>query len=191
MPTATPRPGAPIHIDVEDGDQVTLRVRDEGPGISDEVAGRLFRDRVTAGRGLGLGLYLVHASMQAMGGSVQLEQRRPDCRPSRCDGRRRRPVSPRPGAAPAAPGPVAGYPLEPSNEELAAIAGLPARGDRALRHEHPRRRAAPRACARRGGSWDPAAVVEYGDLGYRRLRAAIGAHAGRCATARHPGLRRR
>ena len=26
--------------------------------------------------------------------------------------------------------------------------------------------------------WDPAAVVEYGDLGYRRLRAAIGEHAG-------------
>jgi signal transduction histidine kinase len=70
-------PGAPIHIDVEDGDPVTLRVRDEGPGISDEVASRLFRDRVAAGRGLGLGLYLVHASMQAMGGSVQLEQRRP------------------------------------------------------------------------------------------------------------------
>ena len=27
-------------------------------------------------------------------------------------------------------------------------------------------------------SWDPGAVVEYGDLGYRRLRAAIGVHAG-------------
>ena len=70
-------PGAPIHIEVEDGEMVTLRVRDEGPGVSDEVASRLFRDRVTAGRGLGLGLYLVHASMQAMGGSVQLEERRP------------------------------------------------------------------------------------------------------------------
>ena len=70
-------PGAPIHIEVEDGETVTLRVRDEGPGVSDEVASRLFRDRVAAGRGLGLGLYLVHASMQAMGGSVQLEQRRP------------------------------------------------------------------------------------------------------------------
>jgi signal transduction histidine kinase len=70
-------PGAPIHVEVEDGDPVTLRVRDEGPGIPDEMAGRLFRDRVAAGRGLGLGLYLVHASMQAMGGSVQLEQRRP------------------------------------------------------------------------------------------------------------------
>ena len=70
-------PGAPIHVEVEDGETVTLRVRDEGPGISDEVAARLFRDRVAAGRGLGLGLFLVHASMRAMGGSVQLEQRRP------------------------------------------------------------------------------------------------------------------
>jgi signal transduction histidine kinase len=70
-------PGAPIHVEVEDGETVTLRVRDEGPGIPDEVAKRLFRDRVAAGRGLGLGLFLVHASMQAMGGSVNLEQRRP------------------------------------------------------------------------------------------------------------------
>lgn len=70
-------PGAPIHVEVQDGDLVTLRVRDEGPGIPDEVASRLFIDRVAAGRGLGLGLYLVHAGMEAMGGSVQLEQRRP------------------------------------------------------------------------------------------------------------------
>ncbi|HEX7197050.1 MAG TPA: two-component sensor histidine kinase, partial [Candidatus Limnocylindria bacterium] len=46
-------------------------------GIGDEVAQRLFRERLTAGRGLGLGLYLVHATMTAMGGSVQLEQRSP------------------------------------------------------------------------------------------------------------------
>ena len=52
-------------------------MRDEGPGIADEVAERVFRDRVTVGRGLGLGLYLVHATMTAMGGSVVLEQRRP------------------------------------------------------------------------------------------------------------------
>lgn len=70
-------PGAPIHVEVEAGDTVTLRVRDEGPGIPDDVAARLFRDRVAAGRGLGLGLYLVAASMEAMGGSVELEQRRP------------------------------------------------------------------------------------------------------------------
>lgn len=69
--------GAPIHVEVSDEDPVVLRVRDEGPGIPDEVADRLFRDRVTAGRGLGLGLYLVSATMAAMGGSVALEQRRP------------------------------------------------------------------------------------------------------------------
>jgi len=69
--------GAPVHVEVEEGSIVTLRVRDEGPGIPDEVATRLFHDRVTAGRGLGLGLFLVHASMEAMGGSVSLEQRRP------------------------------------------------------------------------------------------------------------------
>lgn len=70
-------PGTPIHVDVATGEQVTLRVRDEGPGIDDEVAERLFRDRVAAGRGLGLGLYLVNATMAAMGGSVELEQRTP------------------------------------------------------------------------------------------------------------------
>lgn len=70
-------PGGAIELEVVAGDQVTLRVKDEGPGIDDDVARRLFRDRVTAGRGLGLGLYLVQATMTAMGGSVQLEQRAP------------------------------------------------------------------------------------------------------------------
>ncbi len=71
-------PAAPIEVDIEDGSGgVTLRVRDAGPGIGDDVASLLFGDRVAAGRGLGLGLYLVHASMEAMGGSVTLEQRRP------------------------------------------------------------------------------------------------------------------
>jgi signal transduction histidine kinase len=71
------RPGGPILIEVSDRDPVTVRVIDAGPGIADDVAERLFRDRVSAGRGLGLGLYLVHAMMSAMGGSVELEQRRP------------------------------------------------------------------------------------------------------------------
>jgi signal transduction histidine kinase len=68
---------APIHVEVEVGVVVTLRIRDEGPGVPDDVAQRLFVDRVTTGRGLGLGLYLVHAAMESMGGSVRLEQRRP------------------------------------------------------------------------------------------------------------------
>jgi K+-sensing histidine kinase KdpD len=70
-------PGTPIHIEVDPAETVTLRVRDEGPGIDDAIASRIFTERVTAGRGLGLGLYLVHASMEAMGGSVSVERRRP------------------------------------------------------------------------------------------------------------------
>jgi signal transduction histidine kinase len=70
--------GTPIHVEVEAGaGGVALSVRDEGPGVADEVVDRLFRDRINAGRGLGLGLYLVHATMAAMGGSVQLAARRP------------------------------------------------------------------------------------------------------------------
>lgn len=67
----------PITVSVESADQVVVRVADEGPGIADTVAERLFLDRVAVGRGLGLGLYLVRAMMAAQGGSVQLEQRRP------------------------------------------------------------------------------------------------------------------
>ena len=70
-------PGGAIDVEVRDGEQVTLRVRDQGPGIDEDLARRLFHDRVTAGRGLGLGLFLVHATMDAMGGSVQLEQKDP------------------------------------------------------------------------------------------------------------------
>jgi len=68
---------APIRVEVSGSDPLILRVIDNGPGITDDVADHLFRDRVSAGRGLGLGLYLVNAVMQAQGGSVQLEQRRP------------------------------------------------------------------------------------------------------------------
>lgn len=72
------QPGQPVRVEVSDGRQVTLRVIDSGPGVSDEIAERLFHDRAASGRGLGLGLYLVQATMQAQGGSVQLEQRRPE-----------------------------------------------------------------------------------------------------------------
>ncbi len=70
-------PTGAIHIETVLGDPVVLRVRDDGPGIADDVAGTLFRERVTGGRGLGLGLFQVRATMDAQGGSVELEQRRP------------------------------------------------------------------------------------------------------------------
>ncbi|MDP9244397.1 MAG: PAS domain-containing sensor histidine kinase [Chloroflexota bacterium] len=70
-------PGGGIRVEVLAADHVALRVIDDGPGVASEVADRLFHDRLAAGRGLGLGLYLVAATMQAQGGSVELEQRQP------------------------------------------------------------------------------------------------------------------
>ncbi|HET6746200.1 MAG TPA: PAS domain-containing sensor histidine kinase [Candidatus Limnocylindria bacterium] len=70
-------PERPIEIEIDTRDTPMLRVRDAGPGIPDDIAEVIFRDRVSSGRGLGIGLFLVRAAMQAQGGSVQLEQRRP------------------------------------------------------------------------------------------------------------------
>jgi signal transduction histidine kinase len=70
-------PDAPIEVSIRADDTLELRVADAGPGIADELADVLFRERVSSGRGLGLGLYLVNAAMQAQGGSVLLETRRP------------------------------------------------------------------------------------------------------------------
>jgi len=67
----------PIRVVVRGGEHVELRVADSGPGIADELAEVLFRESVSSGRGLGIGLYLVNAAMQAQGGSVLLEERHP------------------------------------------------------------------------------------------------------------------
>jgi signal transduction histidine kinase len=61
-----------------DGDAAVLRVRDTGPGIAaDEIPRiwtRLFRgDASRAERGLGLGLSLVKAIVEAHGGTVSVE----------------------------------------------------------------------------------------------------------------------
>ena len=68
---------APVEVEIDGREAPLLRVRDAGPGIPDEVADVLFRERVSSGRGLGLGLFLVSAAMRAQGGSVRLEERRP------------------------------------------------------------------------------------------------------------------
>ena len=41
-------PGAPIRVEVLRGDPIAVRIIDDGPGVSDETAGHLFRDRVSA-----------------------------------------------------------------------------------------------------------------------------------------------
>jgi histidinol-phosphate aminotransferase len=75
------------------------------------------------------------------------------------------------------PGPIEAYPLEPSDAELAASVGLPV--DRIVRYDMNTLGGGPLPGVRRAwGAWDPAEAVEYGDLGYRELRSAIGMAAG-------------
>jgi histidinol-phosphate aminotransferase len=75
------------------------------------------------------------------------------------------------------PGPIDPYPLEPSTEELAAAAGLPPDG--LVRYDMNTLGGGPLPAVRAAwDAWDPGEVVEYGDLGYRALREALGAMAG-------------
>jgi signal transduction histidine kinase len=72
-------PGGRVEVTVErDGNRALLRVRDTGAGIpADELPciwDRLFRgDQSRAERGLGLGLSLVKAIVEAHGGTVEVE----------------------------------------------------------------------------------------------------------------------
>lgn len=75
------------------------------------------------------------------------------------------------------PGPIEPYPLEPSDAELAASVGLTP--ERIVRYDMNTLGGGPLPGVRRAWSeWDPAEAVGYGDLGYRRLREAIGRASG-------------
>jgi len=77
----TPRGG---HVDVSaaaEPDAMVIRVSDSGPGISEQdlprIFDRLYRgDQSRATRGLGLGLSLVRAYVEAQGGTVTVASRR-------------------------------------------------------------------------------------------------------------------
>ncbi|MBT0994577.1 HAMP domain-containing histidine kinase [Cellulomonas sp. DKR-3] len=56
---------------------VVLEVADEGDGVPDELAGRIFERDVTSGKGTGLGLALARDLVSADGGRLELAQRRP------------------------------------------------------------------------------------------------------------------
>ena len=72
-------PGGRVEVDVQrEGADAILRVRDTGPGIPPDelprIWTRLFRgDSSRAERGLGLGLSLVKAIVEAHGGTVAVE----------------------------------------------------------------------------------------------------------------------
>lgn len=56
---------------------VIIEVSDEGQGVSDALAPRIFERHVTSGKGTGLGLGLARDLVKADGGRLDLAQRRP------------------------------------------------------------------------------------------------------------------
>lgn len=68
------RPAPRIDIEVVTGDEsVTVTVRDNGPGISPEIADRLFTPFATSRpAGLGLGLVISQDIMTDLGGSLHV-----------------------------------------------------------------------------------------------------------------------
>lgn len=56
---------------------VVIEVADQGPGVPDDLAPRIFERSVSGGRGTGLGLALAKELAEADGGRLSLAQRRP------------------------------------------------------------------------------------------------------------------
>jgi signal transduction histidine kinase len=56
---------------------VVVEVRDEGPGVPEDLAPRIFERAVTSGKGTGLGLALARDLVAADGGRLELSQRVP------------------------------------------------------------------------------------------------------------------
>jgi signal transduction histidine kinase len=68
--------GGHVHISAEDmGDRVVLHVKDDGPGVPEEVRGRLFQAFATAGKekGLGLGMAITKSIIDAHKGTIEFE----------------------------------------------------------------------------------------------------------------------
>jgi signal transduction histidine kinase len=61
--------------------EVTIRVRDTGSGVPEQVSPRLFEPFFTTkgpGRGTGLGLFVSKGIVEAMGGKLELERTGPE-----------------------------------------------------------------------------------------------------------------
>jgi two-component system sensor histidine kinase RegB len=57
-------------------EQLTIRIFDRGPGLSDEIVSQLGKTPVTTkSEGLGVGLYLAHATVSRIGGKLTISQR--------------------------------------------------------------------------------------------------------------------
>lgn len=70
--------GGTVTVTTSSGDNyVVIEVTDEGPGIDDEIAPKIFERNVSGGGGTGLGLTLARALAAADGGRLELVRRRP------------------------------------------------------------------------------------------------------------------
>ena len=71
------REGAKIELSTERrGDQVVIRVTDNGPGIPEEILPRIFDPFFTTkevGQGSGLGLSIVHGIVERHGGTIEVD----------------------------------------------------------------------------------------------------------------------
>jgi nitrogen fixation/metabolism regulation signal transduction histidine kinase len=66
-------------INDRDSDYVELRIKDSGPGIDEDIIGRIFDPYVTTKiKGTGLGLAIVKKILDEHGGRVWLENNKPD-----------------------------------------------------------------------------------------------------------------
>ena len=65
---------AAVELSLEwDDAQITMRIRDNGPGLAHEIAEQLGKPFVTGKKhGLGLGLFLSHATVERCGGDIRL-----------------------------------------------------------------------------------------------------------------------
>jgi signal transduction histidine kinase len=71
--------GQPIHVRLEaSSERITLSVKDQGIGIAPEHQARIFErfERAVSERnygGLGLGLYITHTIVEALGGTIRVD----------------------------------------------------------------------------------------------------------------------
>lgn len=70
--------GGDVRVDARrSGPSAILEVRDEGPGVPDELSPRIFDRAVTGGGGTGLGLAVARETAESFGGRLELIQARP------------------------------------------------------------------------------------------------------------------
>ncbi|WP_084963616.1 ATP-binding protein [Thermoactinospora rubra] len=70
--------GGPTTVTTSNSDNyIVIEVADQGPGIDDKLAPRVFERNVSGGGGTGLGLTLARAMAAADGGRLELVRRRP------------------------------------------------------------------------------------------------------------------